>query len=50
VVPWDVLFQVKGFLKNPEALRGFDSPLVFNQGVKASLAEVADQEVPGKLQ
>lgn len=32
-----------------EALRGFDSPLVFNQGVKASLAEVADQEVPGGL-
>ena len=31
-----------------EALRGFDAPMVFNQGVRASLAEVADQEVPGE--
>ena len=33
--------------KIPEALRGFDAPVVFNQGLKAPLVEVADQEVPG---
>lgn len=32
-----------------EALRGFDAPMVFNQGLKAPLVEVADQEVPGGL-
>lgn len=33
-----------------EALRGFDAPMVFNQGLKAPLVEVADQEVPGTVQ
>lgn len=32
-----------------EALRGFDAPMVFSlDGSKASLAEIADQEVPGR--
>eukprot|EP00438_Fugacium_kawagutii_P035156 Skav230710 [mRNA] locus=scaffold715:61654:73065:+ [translate_table: standard] len=33
-----------------KALRGFDAPLAFSQGVPQNLETVADMEVPGQLQ